>query len=66
MIRRLYNWYLFHRYGVCPVHRTLCRIGGGYLPEWICDKCDQDNTAKHTMRNLQYEKAREQALNRLW
>lgn len=66
MLRRLYNWYLYRRYGVCPTHFVLCRRGGEYAPKWICDKCDEENRHKHFFRNLHKEDEREKALKRLW
>lgn len=66
MIRRIYNWYLYRRYGVCPIHRVLCRRGGWYEPKWICVKCDLENSAKHERRNLAYENERERAISKLW
>lgn len=55
MLRRLWGWYYWRRYGICPVHLVLARAGGGYEPKWICNKCDDENRHKHELRGKGYE-----------
>ena len=50
MWRKIADWYYWRRYGICPVHLTLARSGGCYMPKWICDSCDNENTVKHENR----------------
>jgi hypothetical protein len=50
MIRSIRKWWFSWRYGICRVHGTLMRMGGGYDPKWICDTCIEANRGKAVNR----------------
>lgn len=59
-MHRLRIWWLCKKYGICRIHLTPMRQGGGYEPSWICDECDRLNSTKHNDRIAYLAKKREQ------
>jgi hypothetical protein len=66
MIKRIRKWWLCTKYGVCPVHGVLRPHGGYNEGEWgLCPKCREENSAKATWRDTEYESRRQAAIERL-